>query len=103
LQPDARAPKVLDGSPKTVRLDTDRRHHVAAAAEVGVRDKQAIELRLIAQAGARGVEPVVAGHGDDVRAQLLDDPSGIRDPFPVRRRRRLRPTPGEHGDDQDRG
>jgi hypothetical protein len=36
LQPDAGALKVLDGSPKTVRLDTDRRHHVAAAAEVGV-------------------------------------------------------------------
>ena len=103
LQPDAGALKVLDCSRKTVGLDTDRRHHGAAAAEVGVRDQQAIELRLVAQAGARGAEPVVAGHGDDVPAQLLDDPSRIRDPFPVRWRLRLCPTPGKHGNDQDRG
>jgi hypothetical protein len=103
LQPDAGALKVLDGSRKAIRLDADRRHHVAAAAEVGVRDEQAIELRLVAQTGARRVDPVVARDGDDVPAQLLDDASRICDPFPVGWRRRLCPTPRKHGDDQDRG
>ena len=102
LQPDASALKVLNNSRKAIRLDTDRRHHVVTAAEVGVRDEQAIKLRLVPQAGARGVDPVVAGHGDDVRAQLLNDPSHIRDPFPVRWRR-LCPTTGKHSDAQDSG
>ena len=103
LQTDARALKVLDSLRKAIRLDANRGHHVPAAAEVGVRDEQAIELRLVAKTGARRVDPVVARDGDDVPAELLDDPSCIRDPFPVGWRRRLCPTPGKHGDDQDRG
>jgi hypothetical protein len=85
-------------------LDADSPHHVAAPAEVGVRNEQAVELRLVAQAGARHAEPVVRGHRDGVRAQLRDDPARVRDPLAIRRRRRTRAAArGECGHDEHDG
>jgi hypothetical protein len=58
---------------------------------------------LVAQPGACRADTVVAGDGNDVPAQLLDDPSRIRDPLMVRWRRWLCPTSDNHGNDDDGG
>jgi hypothetical protein len=93
LQVETRALQGPNGARETRRLDADGGDHVAATAEVRVRDEQAVELRLVAQADPRRCDAVVTGYRDDVPAQLLDHPTRVRDPFTIRRRRRGRPTP----------
>jgi peptidyl-prolyl cis-trans isomerase B (cyclophilin B) len=83
------------------RLDTDRRDHVAAAAEVRVGDEQAVELRLVAQAGSRRSDTVVAGHRNNIAVQLLDDAARVCDPLAICRGRRGRATAG--GDERGHG
>jgi hypothetical protein len=85
-------PQQRDCAREADRHGADGRHHVPAPADVGVGDEQAVELRLIAQRGARLGRPVEARHRDHVGPELLDHAARIRDPLAVDRRGRRRTT-----------
>jgi hypothetical protein len=94
----------VDGTFQARRLGAGRRDHVATATEVGVRDEQAEELRLVAEAGPRRIDSVIRRDVADIATQLLDDTARIRDPLTLAGRRRDCATAhAERGHDEHGG